>query len=137
MTSQTALTPEFSWLGLTLLATALMWLPYVLDRFVRNGIGRTLGFGNAEIIQTAWATRAKAAHANAVENLVVFAPAVLIAHMMSVSTPLTMVAAEGYFVARLAHYVVYLLGIPVLRTLSFLAGWAAQLVILGAIFRLI
>lgn len=134
MTLDTSLPPEFFWLGLTLLATALMWPLYVLDRLARNGIATTLGFNrDREIIQSPWAARAKAAHANAIENLVVFAPLVIIAHLMSVSTALTVMAAVAYFAARVAHYFIYMLGIPVLRTLAFAAGWVAQLVFVGAV----
>jgi uncharacterized MAPEG superfamily protein len=35
--------------------------------------------------------------------------------------------------ARLAHFIVYTSGIPVMRTLTFSVGWAAQIVILLAI----
>ena len=39
------------------------------------------------------------------------------------------------FFARLAHYVVYSAAIPVARTLTFTAGWLAQIVIIASILR--
>jgi uncharacterized MAPEG superfamily protein len=42
-------------------------------------------------------------------------------------------AVVAYFFARLAHFIVYTSGIPVMRTLMFTVGWAAQLVILFSI----
>jgi uncharacterized MAPEG superfamily protein len=42
--------------------------------------------------------------------------------------------------ARLAHYIIYTMGMPVLRTLIFVAAFAAfavQLVLVLAIFRLV
>jgi len=42
-----------------------------------------------------------------------------------------------YFFARLVHFVVYTLGIPVARTLAFTAGWLAQLVLIASILHLI
>jgi len=39
--------------------------------------------------------------------------------------------------ARLAYYVIYTLGIPALRTLSFTVGFLAQAVLVLAIFNLI
>ena len=73
--------------------------------------------------------RARRAHANAVENLAVFAPLVLIATVIGLSTPITSAAAWTYVVARLAHYIIYAAGIPVLRTLAFLAGACSTIVI--------
>ena len=74
-----------------------------------------------------------AAHKNAVENLVVFAPAVLVAHLVGVSSGVTTTAAILYFFARLAHYVVYTAGIPVARTLAFAVGAFSTLAIALAV----
>jgi uncharacterized MAPEG superfamily protein len=87
--------------------------------------------------QAAWAQRMMAAHTNAVENLVIFAPLVLAAQSMSIATPATAFACALYFWSRLAHVVVYTLGIPVLRTLSFVGGFVAQAILVLAIFKLI
>ncbi len=76
----------------------------------------------------AWAQRAHLAHSNAIENLAVFAPLVLTAALAGISTPQTVFAAKLYFAARLAHYLVYSAGIPVVRTLLFFAGVAAMLI---------
>jgi uncharacterized MAPEG superfamily protein len=121
------------WLVTTLGLTAAMWLPYVLDRFVKIGIPRTLGNpqpGDADA-QSAWAIRARRAHANAVENLVVFAPlAVLAIHQGLRSHGPVVSACSTYFVARLVHYVAFAAGVPVVRTLAFLAGFGAQVFLL-------
>ncbi|MDF1722615.1 MAG: MAPEG family protein [Minwuia sp.] len=55
---------------------------------------------------------------------------VIVAHLANVSNDATAVAAVAYFWVRLAHYVVYIAGVPVARTLIFVAGWLAQLCIL-------
>jgi uncharacterized MAPEG superfamily protein len=78
-----------------------------------------------------------AAHINAVENLVVFAPLVLTARALGFATGATAFACALYFWARLAHVVVYTLGIPVFRTLSFAVGFVAQALLVLAIFKLI
>ncbi|HEX7926515.1 MAG TPA: MAPEG family protein, partial [bacterium] len=77
----------------------------------------------------AWAERAKKAHYNAVENLVVFGALVLVASASNKLDNATAMSAMVYFWARLAHYVVYTLGIPWLRTLTFTVGWLACLCI--------
>ena len=47
------------------------------------------------------------------------------------------VCLRALFLARLAHVVVYTLGIPVFRTLTFAAGFVAQVLLVLAIFKLI
>jgi uncharacterized MAPEG superfamily protein len=122
--------PELHWLVLTLVMTALFWVPYVLNRIAERGLWTVLKNPRTEAASRAeWATRMAAAHANAVENLVLFAPLVLVAVLVHGSTALTAMAAAVYFFARLAHFIVYSLGVPVLRTLAFAVGWAAAMAI--------
>lgn len=130
------MTSELYWLTATALMTALFWVPYILNRISVQGMMAALSYPTEDTPkQTGWAERAMKAHYNAAENLVVFAPLVLTLHVLGLSTALTASAAAIYFFARLAHYVVYLAGIPVARTLAFAVGWAAQisigLVVLG------
>ena len=105
-----------------------MWIPYVLNSFLVRGIMGTLAnpLPDAKPLAS-WAVRAKQAHANAVENLVPFAALVLVGHLLDV--PGVAAAAMVYFYARLCHYVIYSIGIPVARTLSFLVGWGAMAII--------
>ena len=129
---------EFYWLVLTVAMTGLMWVPYILDRFATRGLMGTFANPSPELPpQSDWAVRLKAAHYNAVENLAVFAPLVLVLNVVGVSTGATVAACAVYFWARLVHVVVYTLGIPVVRTLAFLVGWAAQVALFLAIFGLL
>jgi uncharacterized MAPEG superfamily protein len=129
-------TTELYWLTLTLLMTALFWMPYVLNRVVVGGLGGTLAGAPPESgVHSSWAQRSIKAHTNAVENLAIFAPAVLIAYVLNISTPATKVAVVVYFFARLLHFMVYSAGIPAARTLAFTAGWLAQIVIIASILR--
>ena len=79
----------------------------------------------------AWAPRPPRAHANATENMVLFAPAALAVHVAARGDALTAGACAVYFFARLAHYLVYTLGIPLARTLAWAAGWGATLVLIA------
>jgi uncharacterized MAPEG superfamily protein len=129
---------ELFWLTLTVAMTGLFWLPYILDRIKVRGLMSAMGMPQpGDAPQSAWAQRQMNAHANAVENLVIFAPLVLIAHTLAISTAATVFACALYFWARLAHYIIYSLGIPVLRTLSFAVGFVAQAILALAIFRII
>jgi uncharacterized MAPEG superfamily protein len=129
-------TTELYWLTLTALMTALFWLPYVFDRMVVMGLAVTLAGpapDNGKL--PLWAQRAVRAHHNAIENLAIFAPVVLTAHLLGISNPATKAAAAVYFFARLVHFVVYSAGIPLARTLAFAAGCAAQIVFIASILR--
>lgn len=128
------LTPELQALAWITVATALMWVPYMLARIMTRGLMGTLANPDSgQAPDPAWAERARRAHANAVENLAVFAPIVLVAALAGVSTPTTALAAQVYVAARLAHYLVYAAGIPGLRTLAFVTGWGATLTIAAAL----
>ena len=131
------MTTELYWMTLTVLMTALFWVPYILDRIAVRGMIPTLSDKQPENDgpHSLWAQRAIRAHENAVENLAIFVPAVLTAHVLNISSPATKMAAVVYFLARLAHFVVYIFGIPVVRTLAFAIGWAAQIVILASILK--
>src|SRR5215470_7464567 len=130
------LTPELFWLTLTVILTGLLWVPYVLNRFVVRGLFGTLDNPSRDAKPHApWANRLMFAHDNAVENLVVFAPLVLILAEIDYSTKWTVYASATYFWARLAHLLVYTLGLPVFRTLAFTVGFLAQAVLALAIFK--
>ena len=107
--------------------TGALWIPYVLNRVVVRGICGTVGYPQAPKALAPWAERLRAAHANAVENLVVFAALVLAAQAAGVSTPLTVLACDLYLWSRLVHAVAYTLAIPWVRTLAFVGGFVAQM----------
>jgi uncharacterized MAPEG superfamily protein len=64
-----------------------------------------------------WAGRARRAHLNMVENLVLFSALVLIAAVAGKANAMTAMGAMIFFWARLAYAVIYLIGIPWVRTL--------------------
>ena len=66
------------------------------------------------------------AHENAVENMVLFAPLVLLVHFLRLSTEETVLAAMIYFFARLGHVIIYTFGVPYMRTIAYFVGWLAQ-----------
>jgi uncharacterized MAPEG superfamily protein len=126
---------ELYWMTLTVLMTALFWVPYLVDRCAVRGIWPAISDTKPEGggPHSLWAQRAIRAHQNAVENLAIFVPAVLTAAALHISTPATRAATVAYFFARLVHFLVYTAGVPVLRTLAFTVGWVAQIAILLSI----
>ncbi len=130
------MTRELFWLTLTVIMTGLLWVPYVLNRVtVRGLMGAMANPSRSDKPQSDWATRMMFAHDNAVENLIVFAPLILILNAIDYSSKATVLASAVYFWARLAHLLVYAMGVPVLRTLAFTVGFIAQAVLALAIFK--
>ena len=118
--------PELMYLVWVTILTAIIWVPYVLDRIAVWGLPDTVGYPETPKPQSPWARRMKAAHANAAENLVVFASLVLVANAVGVSTGATVFAASLYFWARLVHVLAYTFALPWVRTLAFAGGFVAQ-----------
>jgi len=117
---------ELMYLVWTTIVTAVLWVPYILDRMAVRGLLDTVGYPDTPKPQTPWAVRLKAAHVNAVENLVVFATLVLVANAIGLSNGATIFAATLYFWSRMVHLVAYTLAWPWIRTLGFLGGFVAQ-----------
>lgn len=107
--------------------TGLLWMPYVLNRMIVRGIPATVGYPIDPEPLALWAQRLRAAHANAIENLVVFAALVLAAQALGISTAVTAAAGPLYLWSRVAHAVTYTFRVPWLRTLAFMGGFAAQM----------
>jgi uncharacterized MAPEG superfamily protein len=125
-----ALSPEMYWLTLSAALTGLMWMPYVLNRMAEHGVWGALKNPEPDVVARArWAIRAQAAHINAVENLVVFAALVLAVVVAGRANALTAQAAALYFAGRVAHYLVYVAGIPVARTLAFAVAFVGQMIL--------
>jgi uncharacterized MAPEG superfamily protein len=132
------LSPELYWLTITTLMTGLMWVPYILNRLAEQGpLKATWDPQGITATRVSWADRMMRAHQNAVENLVIFAPLVLALQIAGISSAATVYACVVYFFARLVHYIVFTLGIPVVRVLAFAAGVAAQVTLAMALLGLI
>ena len=121
------ITTELSYLTWATIITALMWMPYVLNLIAVRGLVAAVSYPVDPKPLAPWAARMKQAHANAIENLVVFATLVLVAHIAGVNNEVTAIACAVYFWARVVHFVVLGFGIPWIRTLSFVTGFGCQL----------
>lgn len=123
---------SIEWLAAIAFFTALLWIPYILERMVSLGMMGALKTVEPEdeLKQALWARRTKRAHYNAIENLAVFATLVLCAFAMGMSENETIVmASQVYFWARVVHYFTLMAGLPVVRTVAYLGGLAAQLAV--------
>jgi len=121
------MTTEITYLALVSTLTALLWIPYILNTILVRGLIDAVGYPQDPAPLSPWSARMKAAHTNAVENLVVFAALVLVAHAAGISNAATAMASQIYLWARLVHVVSYTARIPWVRTLSFVVGFGCQI----------
>lgn len=126
----------YYYLALSGILTVLLWAPYILARAFVWGIPTFLhnypeGYPKEQPEAPLWAVRSQRAHLNMVETLPAFACVVLAAGFLAPESAYNSVAlwSQTFFLARIAHAVVYTLGIPVLRTPTYLVSWFAVLMI--------
>ena len=116
------MSPDLKYL---LLSTLLCFIQVVIAAAGANQVvGLPTLAGNREGLPEikGWAGRAKRAHLNMVENLVLFAALVLIAAAAGKANAMTAMGAMIFFWARLAYAAIYLGGIPWLRTVAWFAS---------------
>jgi uncharacterized MAPEG superfamily protein len=127
------MTSELFWLLLTAVLTASLWMPYIV------GINTTSFEGKDDIFvrppdlkqMQPWVQRSYRAHLNLLEQFLPFATIVIIAHLVKVSTPITIWCTILFFWIRVAHAVGMISGLARLpvRPLLYIAGWLATMAI--------
>ena len=126
--------PDLTYLAYTAVLTAVLWIPFIVGQVMTSGLVTADSYRDPTPPEVpAWVKRCNRAHLNAVESIAPFAVLVLVAHVASVSNESTAFWAMVFFYARVAHAVVYWLGIPYIRTLVFAAGLVATLAIFAEI----
>jgi uncharacterized MAPEG superfamily protein len=96
-------------------------------------VGAAALAGNRETMPAieGWAGRAIRAHRNMLENLVLFAALVLTAQVAGRTGAMTALGAQLFFWARLAYAVIYVAGVPWLRTAVFAVSIVGLVLILA------
>ena len=99
--------------------------------------GFVWGLGNRDqpFEVPAWVGRARRAHANLVENLVVFAALVLVAQVAGKTNAMTALGAQLFFWGRVAHLATYVAGLVPWRTLAFAVSIVGEWLIVIQLLR--
>ena len=106
--------------GLSAVWIAIAWVPYLLDRIMVRGLVGAMANPSPDLTpQSDWAVRAKAAHVVAIQAFSAFAPLAILAMIRIPEDSYPNILAMTFFIGIFAHYVIYAIGITVLRTLSF------------------
>ncbi|MEM6613767.1 MAG: MAPEG family protein [Cyanobacteria bacterium P01_C01_bin.72] len=86
------------------------------------------------ITKSPFAGRIDRAIMNLRENLLLFAPVVLVLAIADISTGRTQTGAVVFFIARIIHAITYVSGIILVRSLSWFAGIIGIGIMLSALF---
>jgi uncharacterized MAPEG superfamily protein len=102
------------------LAAFLVYLPYLVVAYGRFQVGYNPSAPRAQFPQLpAYAQRATWAHENAVESMMIYAPAALMAYLTGQESGLACTAALLYLVARTLYPLFYILDLPWWRSPMF------------------
>jgi uncharacterized MAPEG superfamily protein len=116
------MTPEMVFLLWSAALTVLLAVIAVFAALLEVGLPRLVGNRENFPELPGWAGRAVRAHENMLENLVLFAIVVFAARLTNVSNVVTLLGAQLFFFGRVAHAIIYIIGIPWLRTLAWLVS---------------
>ncbi len=122
--------PELSLLVWAVVLTFVQMLIAMQGMTMQVGLPKLAGNREGLPEFKGWAGRAVRAHLNMLENLVLFAALVLVAVISNKANATTLLGAQIFFWARVAHAAIYLAGIPWLRT----GAWTVSMVGLVIIF---
>jgi uncharacterized MAPEG superfamily protein len=122
--------PELMYLTWAVALTVVQMLIAVSGATLQLGLPTLAGNREGLPPFTGWVGRAYRAHHNMLENLVLFAALVLIAAISNKTNATTLLGAQIFVWARVAYAVIYLAGIPWLRTLA----WTVSVIGLILIF---
>ena len=114
--------PELMLLAWAVLLAFVQMLVAVSGHTLQVGLPALAGNREGLAPCTGWADRAARAHRNMLESLVLFAALVLVAVVTNKTNSTTLLGAQLFFWARLAYALVFVAGIPWLRTLVWLVS---------------
>jgi uncharacterized MAPEG superfamily protein len=130
------MTTDLTYLAYTAMLTGALWIPYVVSQVVTNGFLTPANYVDpTPRAVPLWGKRADRTLMNAVEVFAPFAVLVIIAHVAGKANAWTAFWSMVFFWARLSHAVLYLLGIPYLRTLAFTLGFVAVVGLFWAVIH--
>jgi|SRR5580658_5997175 uncharacterized MAPEG superfamily protein len=121
---------ELTMLVWAVILTLVQMVVAGLGSIAMVGVGPLVG--NRERLPpiTGWAGRARRAHRNMLENLVLFAALVLVTEITNRNNWMTGLGAELFVGGRVAYAIVYIAGVPWLRTLVWAVAIAGLVVML-------
>ena len=122
--------PELMLLAWAALLTLVQTVVAVQGALMQVGLPMLAGNRNGLPEIRGWGGRAARAHRNMLENLVLFAILVLVVVIAGKTNSATLMGAQIFLGARIVYALVYIAGVPWLRTVL----WGISVIGLGMIF---
>ena len=128
------MTPDLKYLLFSVILTVVQML--VAAAMANQAVGLPTLAGNREGLGElpGPAGRARRAHLNMVENLVLFTALVLITHVAGKANAMTALGATIFFWSRLAYAILYVAGIAWVRTLAWFVSVIGMVLIALQLF---
>lgn len=120
---------ELQFLIFTVFLLILQMLAQVGAGFLANGLMGLAGSRDDEVLTTGIGGRFERAYYNMLETFPVFAALVLIVQVTESWTSTSALAVQLYFWARVAYIPLYIIAIPFLRTVAWLASMVGILML--------
>ncbi|HEV2186397.1 MAG TPA: MAPEG family protein [Stellaceae bacterium] len=128
------MTPD---LRLLLWSVALTFVEVVIAVLAASGqvgLGTLAGNRESQATLHGFAGRAQRAHRNMLESLPLFIALVLMAQVIGRANATTLLGCQLFFWGRLAHWLIYLAGIPWLRTLAWVVSVVGMVLIFAQLW---
>jgi len=127
---ETDMKPELSLLLWAVVLTLVQAVVAVHGALLQVGLAKLAGNRDGMPEIAGWGGRAARAHRNMLENLVLFAALVLVAALADKTNAMTLLGAQIFLYARIVYALVYIAGLPWVRT----AVWGVSVAGLVLIF---
>lgn len=124
------MTPDLKILVWIVVLTFVEVLVAVLGAQAQLGLGILAGNREGLPQLVGFAGRAQRAHWNMLESLPLFIALVLVAQIGGKANATTLLGTQLFFWGRLAHWLIYLAGVPWLRTLAWLVSVIGMILVL-------
>jgi uncharacterized MAPEG superfamily protein len=115
--------------------TVVQVLVAVMGAFTQVGLMKLVGNRDDMPKLTGWAGRAERAHLNMLQNLVLFAALVFVAVTTGKANETVLLGAQLFLWGRVAYAVIYLAGLPWLRTLSWFVSVIGLVIIFAQLVK--
>ena len=124
------MTPELALLGWSVALLIVQVAVSVLGSMTQFPLRVLVGNRDTPVEGKGWVGRAQRAHRNMIESLLPFAVLVLAAEVAGIANANTVLGAQLYFFGRVAYSILYLAGVPWLRTIAWAVSLAGMVILL-------
>lgn len=120
---------ELTMLAYSVLLLVAVFVVQVLRNIMQFGLVPALGHPDRSEF-AGWQTRLEAAGNNLVAGIALFAAAVAVATLSGHTNATTALGAQLFFFGRVAHVIIYTLGIPAARAVAWMVSIAGVVMVL-------